>query len=99
MSAIRSSRSRVEILLIDRELPLDVVERREVVLEQREPLADDRGVPLGERRRDAERVEQLELDAPRRVERRPRCSAPAPRSGSPARPPGRPAWRGAPAAR
>ncbi len=45
---------------------------------------------LGERRRDAERVEQLQLDASGRVERRLRCSARAPRSGSPARHAGSP---------
>ena len=70
MSDMRNSKSRRQILLVDVELPLDVVERLEVVLEQRQPLLDEPGVALGERRADAERVEQLQLHAPRRVERR-----------------------------
>ena len=59
-----------QVLLIQTQLPLDVVERREVVLQQRQPLLHRRGVTVGQRGRHAERIEQLQLDAPGRIERR-----------------------------
>ena len=59
-----------QVLLVNVELPLDVVEHLEIVLQQREPVLHEPGVALDDRRADAERVEQLEMHAPRRVERR-----------------------------
>ena len=53
-----------EILLIDGQLPLDFLERLEVSFQQREAFPDEPGVPLGQRRTDAERVQELELHAP-----------------------------------
>ena len=59
-----------QVLPVHAELLLDLVERGEIVLQQREAVADDRQAALGERRADAERVEQLEMHARGRVERR-----------------------------
>ena len=58
-----------QVLLVDRPAALDPLERREVVFQEAEALADDRAVALAERGADPERIEQLEMDPPRRVER------------------------------
>ena len=57
-------------LLIDPELVFDLLERREIVSEQRLPIAHRLELPLGHRDRHAQRVQQLQLGAARRVQRR-----------------------------
>ena len=68
---VRNSESEItkQIRLIDRELPLDLVERREVVLQERGALLDRGRMAVGQRRTDAERIEQLQADAAGRIER------------------------------
>ena len=58
-----------QVVAVNRELALDVVEQRQVVLEQRQTLVGNRGVALGERLADADRVGQLQAEAAAVVER------------------------------
>ncbi len=54
---------------VDRELPLDLIEHRHVVVQQREALVGDRRVAVRERLADAERVRQLQPETAGLVER------------------------------
>ena len=58
-----------QVFLVDSELAFDPLERGEVVLQQRQPFANNCRVPLGDRTPDAERVQQLQMHASGRVQR------------------------------
>src|SRR5262249_30927188 len=58
-----------QVRLIHRELTLDLIERGEVLSEQGRALPDYFGMSIGQGSSNAERIEQLELDTARSVQR------------------------------